>query len=123
MDDFILIHPNKQYLKELLKKITFLLEDTYKLKLNKNKTKIYNSKEGFEFLGYRFKVVNHKTVMTVRKASLRRIQKRIKEINYLYKHNKIPFETAFSSINNYLHSYKGSKLKIIRKVDRYWFNG
>lgn len=123
MDDFLLIHYDKQYLKEILKKITFILEHTYQLKINQNKTKIYNSKEGFEFLGYRFKIVNHQTIMTVRKESLRRIKKRIKEINYLYKHNKIPFETAFSSINNYLHSYKGSKSKIKRRVDRYWFEG
>ena len=51
MDDGILIHENKEYLKFCLYKIKSLVEDKYKLKLN-NKTRIYSSCGGIEFCVY-----------------------------------------------------------------------
>lgn len=123
MDDFLLIHPSKKHLEKCLKEIEYILENTYYLKLNKNKTKIYSSDQGFEFLGYRFRIYGNKTIMTVRKDNMKRIKQKVKETNYLYKRNKISFEHAFSSINNYLHAYQRSRSKIKRIVDRYWFQG
>lgn len=123
MDDFILIHPDKKHLEYCLKEIEKMLMNNYKLKVNKNKTKIYSSNEGFEFLGYRFRVYNRKTILTLRRESLNRMKKRVKEVNYLYSHNRMSFESAFSSINNFLHTYQGSKEKTRRIIERYWFNG
>ena len=51
MDDGILLHTDKEYLKKCLEKIEKIL-GRYGLKLN-NKTRIYSSDEGFEFLGYK----------------------------------------------------------------------
>jgi len=123
MDDFLLIHHDKKHLENCLKEIEKILKEDYKLALNKNKTKIYSSNEGFEFLGYRFRIYNKKTIMTLRRESLTRMKKRVKEVNYLYNKNKISFETAFSSINNFLNTYQGSKEKTRRIIERYWFNG
>lgn len=123
MDDFLLIHPDKAHLEFCLKEIERILREEYKLELNKNKTKIYSSTEGFEFLGYRFRIYNKKTIMTLRKDTLIRMKKRVKEVNYLYKHDKMTFESAFSSINNFLHTYQGSKEKTRRIIEQYWFNG
>ncbi len=123
MDDFLLIHPDKKHLENCLAEIERILEQKYKLKLNKNKTKIYSSNEGFEFLGYRFRIYNKKTIMTLRKDTVVRMKKRVKEVNYLYNNNKMPFENAFSSINNFLNTYQGSKEKTRRIVEQYWFNG
>lgn len=123
MDDFLLIHPSKKHLEYCLREIKKILEETYKLQLNLNKTKIYSSTEGFEFLGYRFRLYHKKTIMTLRQDSINRIKKRVKEVNYLYNHNQISFESAFSSMNNFLHSYKGSKEKINRIIEKYWFLG
>ncbi len=123
MDDFLLIHPDKKHLEFCLKEIEKILVNDYKLDFNKNKTKIYSSSEGFEFLGYRFRIYNKKTIMTLRKDTIVRMKKRVKEVNYLYKHNRMTFESAFSSINNFLNTYQGSKEKTRRIIDRYWFNG
>lgn len=123
MDDFLLMHHDKKYLQECLEKIKEILENRYKLKLNINKTKIYSSKEGFEFLGYRFRIYNKKTIMTLRKETIIRMKKRVKEVNYLYNRNKISFESAFSSINNFLHTHQGSKEKTRRIIEKYWFLG
>lgn len=123
MDDFLLIHPDKKHLEYCLKEITNILETKYLLKLNKNKTKIYSIDQGFDFLGYRFRIYYKKTIMTLRKESIQRIKKRVKEVNYKYKHNDISFEQAFSSMNNYLYTYQGSRSKINRIIEKYWFNG
>ncbi len=123
MDDFLLIHPDKKHLEYCLKEIQKILEDDYKLAVNKNKTKIYSNSEGFEFLGYRFRIYNKKTIMTLRKDTIVRMKKRVKEVNYLYKNNKMTFESAFSSINNFLNTYQGSRERTRRIIEKYWFNG
>ena len=123
MDDFLLIHHSKEHLKWCLKEIECILKRDYKLNLNRNKTRIYSSNGGFEFLGYRFRIWNHKTIMTLRRESIMRIKKRVKEVNYLYRCNRISFEKCFSSMNNYLYTYKGSKRKINDMIEKYWFQG
>lgn len=50
MDDFIIIHENKEYLKYCLNKIKEKIEREYKLKLNPKKTRIDNIKNGIDFL-------------------------------------------------------------------------
>lgn len=116
---FILIHQDKEYLKEIKEKIEQELNDIYKLQLNKNKTNITNSKEGFIFLGYRFRVINNKAIINISNSTLKRVKKRIKEVKYLYDNDKITFNSTFSSINNYYYSFK--TLKIKKLVDKYFF--
>ena len=94
----------------------------YKLKLNKNKCKIVSIKEGFVFLGYRYKVLNKKTIIKIEKLSKKRIIKRIKEVKYLYKNNYINLETFFTSINTFLNIYKVNKGVIYRNINKYIFN-
>ena len=54
MDDFILIHKDKEYLKYCLKQIENKLKECH-LKLNNKKVQIINIKNGFTFLGHHFK--------------------------------------------------------------------
>ncbi len=120
MDDFILIHPSKSHLKNCLAKIENKLENVYKLKLNRKKTCIVNVYEGFIFLGYKFFIRNKKTIMIIRNETLRKLKKRVRQLHYLYKKNYISFEQYFSSISNYMYSFKyGSKMKIKNVIDRY----
>lgn len=121
MDDIIILHKDKQYLKYCLKEIEIMLNDVLKLEINKNKTKIVSSNEWLEFLGYRFKVINKKTIIRIRNKSLKRIKNKIKSTKYLYKNNKISLEKAFSIINNYKYSYKYSKGNKINKLINKYF--
>ena len=50
MDDFILMHEDKEYLKSVRSKLEQELLDIYKLKLNKKKTILSDSKTGFPFV-------------------------------------------------------------------------
>lgn len=122
MDDFILIDKDKNKLKKIYKLIEKELIEKYKLKLNKNKCKIVSIKEGFVFLGYRYKVLNKKTIIKIEKLSKKRIIKRIKEVKYLYKNNYINLETFFTSINTFLNIYKVNKGVIYRNINKYIFN-
>lgn len=125
MDDFILIDKDKEKLKKIFLLVKNELEKTYNLKLNLNKCHITNCKEGFVFLGYKYKIINTKTIITLEQSSKKRILKIIKEVNYLYNTGKITFESYFSSINNYLHSNKLSsrwwiKRNIYKEIDKYY---
>lgn len=122
MDDFILIHNDKEVLKNAIIKIEKILRDKYKLELNSKKTKIVREKEGFSFLGYTYKVINKKTVIRIKKQSYERIKERIKEVKHLYNIGYFNLDTAFCSIMSFYYNRKyGSQLKVRRVVNKYWY--
>lgn len=117
MDDFILFHTDKQYLKECMNKIKTKLHDEYKLDISNKKTFIANGKS-FNFLGYHFFINdNKKLVVNIRKETRDKIKRKIKEKRYLYDQGLITFEEAYSSISNYLYSYNYSYRGIIYMFD------
>lgn len=80
MDDMILIHHDKVYLKYCLTQIKYLLENSLNLSLN-NKTKISHIHEGVEYLGFRFLFVkNGKLIIRLRQSSKQRIKNKYKKI-------------------------------------------
>ena len=106
MDDLIIFHQDKAYLKKCLEIIKNKLKDEYKLNINLKKTFIIDSNNSFSFLGYTFFVRNKKTIIKVRKETISKVRKRVLENNYLYKNNLINFSKYFSSLNTYLYSFK-----------------
>ena len=119
MDDYVIIHHDKEYLKYCLSKIKDILNTEYKLQINENKTKITSSKEGFIFLQYKYKIVNGKTIIKLRRSSLNNIKNNIKNNNKQYQEGKITYNKLFSSINNYANSNKYDKIKVSRIIDKY----
>ena len=63
MDDGVLFHYDKEYLKYSLKRIEEVVHK-YKLELNE-KTKIYLSYEQIEFIGFCFFIKNNRIIMKV----------------------------------------------------------
>ena len=124
MDDLILFSSSKEYLYRIKVLIERYLNKYYKLKLNKKKCMIVNIKHGFNFLGYRFRIINNKTIINIDSSTKRRVVKRIKEIKYLYSNNKIKFNKVFSSINMYYYGFKYvSRMNIRRKIYKYFYEG
>lgn len=77
MDDFLLMHPCKEYLEICLEEITGWLSrlgfDT-----NKRKTHITHATEGFTFLGFRYMPSNrHEWYMTVKSQSVKHERKKL----------------------------------------------
>ena len=120
MDDFILIHHDKEYLKYSLFKIKSILNNEYKLDINLKKTQISNIKHGFTILGYRFRVINNKTIINIKKDTKNRIKRKVKENKYLLDKNINNYNHVFSSINNYYYSYKYSD-EAREIVDKYFW--
>ena len=122
MDDFVILWDDLDELKEARDKIINILEEKYKLHINKKKTNITNIKEGFTFCGYRFRIIDKKTVINVAGDTKKRVKRRIKEVRYLYDHNKISMQSAFSSISTYQFGFKyGSRKKMMRLVEKYFY--
>lgn len=94
MDDGVIIHNDKEYLKYCLKEIEKIVYK-YKLELNE-KTKIGKICNGIDFLGFRFYVINKKVILRLRNNTKKRFKKRIKN---MYKYKNID--------NNVISSYKG----------------
>lgn len=119
MDDYIIMHKDKEYLKYALKRIEYILNNVFKLEINTKKTMITSSKEGFIFLQYKFKVINNQTIIKLRRDTVNKIRKNLKKSNYLYKNNYISFKSYFSSVNNYQNTFKYDKIKVSRIIDKY----
>lgn len=117
MDDIVIIHHDYNYLLNIKNKIINELNNIYKLKINIKKTFITNNINGFTFLGYRFRVINNKTIINISNSTRIRVKKRVKEVKYLFKNNKLKLNTYFSCIQTYLNGFKyGSKLRIRRII-------
>jgi len=122
MDDMIIFSDDISKLKEISNIIEQKLSNEYLLQLNKQKTNITSIKQGFNFCGYRFRVINNKTIIQISRDTYKRVKKRIKEVKYLYCHDKLSLQSAFSSINNYYYGFKYStKRKNKRLVEYYFF--
>lgn len=101
MDDFILIHPSKEYLRECLEKIRYVVEKKLKLQFN-NKTQIVPLKNGFQYLGFHFYLKNNgKIIKKVKKATQRRFNSRVRFINKFYPMRKVDYDNARSIMASY----------------------
>lgn len=118
MDDYVLIHHDKEYLSKCLNIIECKLNNEYKLLINKKKSRIYNIKDGFDFLGYKFKVIGNKTICEVSPKTIKNISKRIRYGIKHYSNNDL--EHFYSSINNYYNGFKYCKnLKVKRYINQH----
>jgi len=119
MDDGLLIHENKDYLKYCLREIVKIL-DEYKLKLN-NKTKIININEGFVFLGFKYYIKNNKVIMKVTNQTKRRFKRKINILYKLVDNHKIDYKQLLQVKNSYLGhlSYGNTKKLIKNTLNRY----
>jgi len=113
MDDFLLIHQNKEYLKECLNKIkSYLIKEN--LYLN-NKTEIYSIYNSINFLGYRFKLNSKKKLLQLMTNKHKRninnmLKNKVDKYYYLYSHyrgyykycNNKSFIYKYLSISKYL---------------------
>lgn len=95
MDDGIIIHNDKEYLKYCLSEINKIITK-YKLNLN-NKTKIYKCNDEIDFLGFRFVLKNNKIIMKVRNDTKRRFKRKIK----MYKDKEKYIEIKNSYLNHF----------------------
>jgi len=112
MDDFVILHNSKEYLRELLKKIETFLNERLELKLNP-KTVIFPGKHAIDFCGYRI----WPTHIKPRKRTVKRAKSRMRKMVKLYKDDPKILEHAKASLVSFMGYIKHcSGRRTIRSV-------
>jgi hypothetical protein len=89
MDDSVVLHKDKEEIKEILKKITVFLKDKLHLELN-SKTNIFKSKQGVNYCGYQINEYR----MKIRHKGKIRLKRKVKNLKYKIKNKEITSEEA-----------------------------
>lgn len=97
MDDFVLFHPDKAILKQMLPEIEAFLTDKLALRLKPKATHINSHKNGLSFLGRRI----FRGVIRLRPENLRRITGRIGHREWQFQNGQIEETTFLQSMNSY----------------------
>lgn len=97
MDDFLLVHEDKQFLQEALKEITEAVS-SLGLKFN-SKTQIFPLKNGVTYLGFKYRVTpTGKVVKTVKTKTKRRLRQRTRLLKKAYLDGVITSERVRQSL-------------------------
>lgn len=103
MDDFLLLHHDKDYLKICLEKIRNHIEHELQLELN-TKTQIIPLKQGIEFLGWKFYVKHTgKIIRKLKQQSKVRFKRKIKKL----KEDKDKNKCTIKQVKMKLASHRG----------------
>lgn len=121
MDDFYLIHQDKDYLVYCLGEIKKFLVPLG-LELN-HKTAIFPLSQGIDFLGFRtYMTDSGKVVRKIRRDSKNRIRRKLKKFRHLLDEGRITFDTVVQSYSSWTgHAEHGNSHHLIRKTDELFF--
>ena len=117
MDDFVLVHEDRDYIKHALSQIQAMVAKLG-VKLN-SKTQIFPLKNGVTYLGYRYHVTpTGKIVKTVKKQTKRRFRWRARLLKKAYLDGNITKERVKQSISA-LHGHlcHGSNAKLEQEIN------
>lgn len=115
MDDMILIHPDRTYLKKCLKEMKEYLETELKLEFNE-KTQIHAIRQGVDYLGFHFYLTETgKVIRKLRQSGKKRLKRRLRHYRHAYAVGKIELEAVSRSVASYkghlkhAHTYRLQK--------------
>lgn len=113
MDDFVVFHNNKCYLRDLLGEITEYLADPLRLTLN-GKTQIFPIRpRSVDFLGYRI----WPEYRLLRKGNLRRTRRKLKKLARLYAIGQISLVDIQPSIVSWIgHAQHADSWRVRNKI-------
>ena len=122
MDDFYLIHPDKEYLLYCLEEIRKFLVPLG-LELN-HKTAVFPLSQGIDFLGFRtYMTDSGKVVRKLRSESKNRIRRKLKKFRHLLDEGRITFETVVQSYSSWIgHAAHGNSYHLIRNTDELFYD-
>ena len=121
MDDFILIHENKEYLEKCREEIVKQLEPMG-FELHPKKTRIYSIKEGIKYLGFIYRLTDTgKVVRTVLPKNVKSYRRKLFRLVKLAKKGKISHEKVDECYRSWrAHAEKGDSTKLLRRMDAYY---
>lgn len=116
MDDFVLVHEDKEYLKYCRTEIEALLSDL-KLEFNE-KTQIFPLKQGVDYLGFHFYLTETgKVIKKLRTSNKRHMKRRLRAMRRDYAEGKLSLEDTQQILSSYMaHLKHGHTDKLRQKV-------
>lgn len=109
MDDMILIHRDKEFLKGCKEKIGEMCKNVLDLELNQ-KTQIGMVRNGIDFLGYRHIVTEKgRIIIKLRQSSKMRMKKHLKTIHKLYRKGIVDEEYVYERKNAFYNHIKNTQ--------------
>ena len=112
MDDMVLLHSDKDYLREALRQIRSLCKNDLNLELNE-KTQIFPMRHGVDYLGWHFYLSETgKVIKMLRPQNKKRLKRRVKGLQKGYAERRLSFDDIKKSIvstNGHLihgHTYR-----------------
>ncbi len=121
MDDFPLIHRDKEYLKYCL---SYIEQDLMPLgvKLNAKKTQIYPLKQGINFLGFKFRLTpTGKVIRLLSKNNIKNQKRKLRKFKKLVDEGKMTrkkVDECYASWKD--HASKGNSYKLLQRMDAYY---
>lgn len=121
MDDFILIHHDKEYLKECLVKINTKVKEKG-LRLNTKKTQIYPLKQGINFLGFKFRLTNTgKVIRLLSKENIKKRKRKLRKFKELVDDGRMTRKKADECYGSWkAHAKKGNSYNLLKRMDTYY---
>ena len=120
MDDFILIHPDADYLEECKERIRAYL-DGLGFKLNLEKTRVYPLTDGILFLGFIWSLTETgKVLMQLNPDNVKRERRKLKRLVHKCRRGEISKDKVYECYEGWKqHAAKGNSWKLIRRMDQY----
>ena len=121
MDDFILIHHDREYLEECKAKIAAHLA-AGKFELNEKKTRIFPISEGIMFLGFQYSLTETgKVLMFVNPKNVKAKRKNLRRLVARSKKGLIPKASVDESYRSWRdHAAKGNSYQLLQRMDKYY---
>lgn len=121
MDDFILIHEDREYLKYCLTVIEEHLRGL-NLKLSAKKTQLFPLKQGIKFLGFHFYLTNTgKVIRKITPDNVCNERRKLKKLFQRVKDGVMSFEDVDCCYTSWkAHLLRGNTYNIIQKTNKYY---
>ena len=103
MDDFYLIHEDKDYLQRVLR---FIIKECEELglTLNKEKTKIVPLSHGFNYLGFHWRIESNGNIqVSLIKKKIRRHKDKMRKLHKKYMNDEITFRVLYTCFNAFIN--------------------
>lgn len=123
MDDFLIIHHDKDYLKDCIARTKEHLK-RMEFELNPKKTRLYKLSEGIEFLGFRFSLTDTgKVLMQICPNNVKRERKKLRRLVAKSKKGGLPrdkVDESYAAWRN--HASKGNSYKLLQRMDAFYLS-
>lgn len=121
MDDSTLFHPSKEYL-ENLKLINEKYLASRGMEYNSKKTKVFSIKEGFTFLGFKYRLTDTgKVIMTVSSEKVKERRRKLRKLVKKAKRGEITKAKVDGCYQAWRsHASKGNSFHLICRMDKFY---